>query len=472
MASELLKKAFLYSMEELKKEYKENNKEDEFSMWFNMEYVDETVNTITISVASPFMKQMMTSYGYFDVVLNKIRETIGQNNIDLNCLVSNTKLAKTEEPQTKKEEVNPVSEENEFETKKETKKTTSDKLLFEDFTFDSFVPGDNSDFAYKASIAIAENPGKKYNPMLLYGGSGLGKTHLMKAIGNYINSNSKEKLKICYVSAETFGNEFTSSLASKKPNEFKNKYRNLDVLLLDDIHFLQNKAGMQDELFWTFEALSQKNAQMVFTCDRPIKETKNMAERLVSRLSNGLCIDLQPPNYETRYAILQRKLELQGKSLSPDIINFIAKNIETNVRDLEAAVYKILGYAELIGEEPTLEVVQNQLKDLIDYNSVQNVPIDIIQKVVADNFQISVSELKGKKKDKKYSVPRQIAIYIAKEMTEITYTELGSEFSKDHSTIMHNYKAIEDKIKIDSNLDAKIKVLMREIKEYKRNVDR
>ena len=204
-----------------------------------------------------------------------------------------------------------VIEEKEKTIESQPKKIGKHPTLKEELTFENFVNGDNSEFAYKAALAVAKEPGKKFNPILLYGGSGLGKTHLMNSIGNYIYNNGGEKLKICYVSAENFGNDFTSSLTSKKTNEFKNKYRNLDVLLLDDIHFFQGKEGMQNELFYTFEALSQKNAQMVFTCDRPIKETKNMADRLVSRLSNGLCIDLQPPNYETRFAILKKKLQLQ-----------------------------------------------------------------------------------------------------------------------------------------------------------------
>lgn len=456
-------------MEELKKEYKSKNNEDEFTMWFNMNYVEDTIDNITVSVASKFMQQMMNEKGYFEIVQNKLREITGQSSLNLKCIVTETKLSseKEESAPVKSETVKEkLPKEDDSESKPKTLK--KHPSLQEEFNFDTFIPGDNSDFAYKASIAIAKEPGKKYNPMLLYGGSGLGKTHLMQAIGNYIYQNGGEKLKICYVSAETFGNDFTASLASKKTNEFKNKYRNLDVLLLDDIHFLQNKEGMQMELFYTFEALSQKNAQMVFTCDRPIKETKNMADRLVSRLSNGLCIDLQPPNYETRYAILQKKLELKNQNLPAEIIDYIAKNVETNVRDLEAALNKIIGWSELTSQQPDLGTAQNLLRDLISNNSLENISIDIIQKVIADNYNISVSELKGKKKDKKYAIPRQIAIYIAREITEISYTELGNEFGKDHSTIMHAYKSIDEKLKIDSNLEAKIQLLIREIKDFKR----
>jgi chromosomal replication initiator protein len=324
-------------------------------------------------------------------------------------------------------------------------------------------------FAYNAAISVAKEPGKARNPILFYGGSGLGKTHLMQAIGNYIYSHGGEKLKIYYGSAESFTNEFTSSLSAKKANQFNNKFRNLDVLLLDDIHFLDNKMGVQEALFYTFNALHERQAQMVFTCDRPIKEIKNMTDRLVSRLSNGICIDITIPNYETRVAILKKKLELTGKTLDAEIIDYIAKNVETNVRELESALKQILAYADIIEQKPTLEMAKNQLKDILNNNTVQNISLDVIQKVVADYHQISISDLKSKKRNKQFIEPRQIAIYLSRELTEMTYTEIGNEFGgKDHSTIMHSYNAIADNIKIDSKLESKINLLLREIKEYKK----
>lgn len=466
MTESFYKEAWDYTMQELQKEYIQNKNEDEFKMWFNMQYVEDTIDSITVSVASPFMQQFMLKKNTFEIVQNKIRQITGQNNIVIKSIVKAEKSEKESnisEEISVEEEINQQIEDTEDKSNSKFKKHP---LLSEEYTFDTFVPGDNSDYAYKASMAVAENPGNKFNPILLYGGSGLGKTHLMQAIGNYIH-NTKKNLKICYISAENFGNEFTASLASKKINDFKNKYRNLDVLLLDDIHFLQNKEGMQAELFYTFDALHQRNAQMVFTCDRPIKEIKNMADRLVSRLSNGLCINLDPPNYETRVAILLKKVELMGKSLDIDIINYIAKNVETNVRELEAALNKVFGYADLIGKNPTLDVVKNQLKDILTNNTTENISLDIIQKVIAENYQVSVSDLKSKKRDKKFVIPRQIAIYIAREMTEISYTELGIEFGgKDHSTVMHAYDKVAESIKLDPSLNSKIQLFMREIKEY------
>ena len=473
MAGHIYQEAFEYAMNELHKEYIAKNDEDTFLLWFNLDYVEDTIDTITASVKTEFLSFNMKKNGYITIIQNKIREITGQENIVLNVIVVKNEINNSPESDDdedikifKSQTIEPQNEKtDENDTNQKKKKHP---LLNEDFNFDSFIPGENSDYAYKAALAVAQKPGKKYNPILFYGGSGLGKTHLMEAIGNYIYQNNPENLKICYISAENFTNEFTSSITSKKTNDFKNKYRNLDVLLLDDIHFLSGKEATQEELFYTFNALSDKNAQMVFTCDRPIREIQKMANRLVSRLSNGLSIDLQPPNYETRIAILQKKLQLKEKELNPEIIEFIAKNVETNVRELEAALNKVLGYIELFGGSPDLDTVKNQLKDLITANSIENISIDIIQKVIADNYQVSVSDLKSKKRDKKFVIPRQIAIYIAREITEISFMELGNEFGgKDHTTMMHAYEKVKDLIKIDPSLNNKIQLYIREIKEHK-----
>ena len=476
MSERIYEEAWEYTMKVLHDLYKSQNKEDEFKLWFNMKYVEDTIDTITVSVASSFLQQTMQKKGNFDIVLKKLKEITGQEDIRLNCIVVKEELSESKKSESLNDE-KPSKKSVEPETSSSNSNSAENKkanfkkhqLLQEEYTFDTFIPGDNSNFAYNASIAVAKNPGKQYNPILLYGGSGLGKTHLMQAIGNYIYNNGGEKLKICYVSAETFTNEFTVSIKEGKTNAFKNKYRNLDVLLLDDIHFLQNKEQTQEELFYTFNALHEKKAQMVFTCDRPIKEIKNMAARLVSRLANGLCIDLQPPSYETRVAILQKKIDLMDKTLSQDIVEYIAKNIETNVRDLEAALNKVFGYADLVEKKPDLEITKHLLKDVMDSGSTESISIDVIQKVIADNYQISVADLKGKKRDKKFVIPRQIAIYVARELTEMAYTDIGNEFGgKDHSTIMSAYNKIAEQIKIDSSLESKIQLYIREIKEYKK----
>lgn len=470
MSENYYEEAWHYTIKVLEEEFKQENKEDFFKIWFNMQYVSDTIDTITVSVNSNFLKTTMDQKGSFKIVEEKLKKIIGQENITLNCIVVEEKKSNENEIEIKTEISDKKNKNIEDEDSKSEIKIVRKvhPLLKEDFIFDTFIPGDNSNFAYNGALAVAQNPGKKYNPILLYGGSGLGKTHLMQAIGNYIYNNGGEKLKICYVSAETFTNEFTSSLHYKNPNDFHNKYRNLDVLLLDDIQFLSEKEATQEALFYTFEALFNKNAQMVFTCDRPIKEIKSMADRLVSRLSKGLCIDITIPNFETRCAILQKKIEQKEKELTYDIIEYIAKNVETNVRELEAALNKVFGYAELIGQNPTLEIVQKLLKDLFTTNAQQNISLETIQTVIAKNYQISVAELKGKKRDKKFVTPRQIAIYIARELTEMSYTEIGREFGgRDHTTISYAYEKIEEEIKIDSSFESKIQLYIKEIREYK-----
>ncbi|MCQ2575394.1 MAG: chromosomal replication initiator protein DnaA [Treponema sp.] len=491
MSGQIYKEVWQFAMQQLQEEYKAKNNEDEFKMWFNMQYVDDTIDTINVSVASIFMQQMMQSKGYFDIVKNKINTISGQN-INICAVVksdntSNSKenILSAENKETPASEGNFSRdikaksfepEEENFENNSENEENNKNKvfkkhpLLKTEFTFETFIPGENCNFAYNAALAISKNPGKQYNPVLIYGGSGLGKTHLMQAIGNYIYNNGGEKLKIYYGTVEAFANEYTLAMANKKIPQFNDKFRNLDVLLLDDIHFLEDKKGFQEELFYTFNALHERNAQMVFTCDRPVREVKNMADRLVSRLSNGLCIDITIPNYETRIAIIQKKIEFMGKTLSQDIINYIAKNVETNVRDIESALNRIFGYEELTGQELTLEIVQSQLRDLLKKEVNENINLEIIQKVIADNFNISLADIKSKKKDKKFVFPRQIAIYIARNLLEISYKELGAEFGgKDHSTIMHSYEKMEEAIKTDANLESKIKIYIKQIKEYKSN---
>ena len=480
----MYEEAFQYAMNELHEYYKSQNQEEIYNIWFvnsDIKYVSDTTDSITISVKTNFLLQIISTKGYLSELENKLREILNQSKFKLNCIVDNkpaennntTQEVKLNSDETKSVEEKIIeNQDSSEEIIKEDKKSEpvfeKHPLLLEKYTFDSFVPGENCDYAYKASLAVAENPGKKYNPILIYGGSGLGKTHLMHSIGNYIYNHGGKKLKIYYGSAESFTNEFTNSLSSKKAHDFKEKYRNLDVLLLDDIHFLDNKKGIQEELFYTFNALHEKNAQMVFTCDRPLKEIQNMTNRLVSRLSNGLCIDITIPNYETRLAILNKKCELLNKQLDPQILDYIASNIETNVRDLEAALMTLIGYSELVDKPLSLELAKTQLKDIIT-NSVENVSLETIEKVIAENYQISVSELKGRNKTKKFIIPRQIAIYIARKITEISYTELGDEFGKDHSTIMYNYQKIEDEIKVNPILDQKIDLYIKQIKSYKKS---
>ncbi len=473
---------------QIEEDYKKSGKETEFKLWFNMKYVKDKNLTVKVSVPSTFMWQSMLSKGYVNTVKEYFSRITGQN-IEIESIVVDEPQIEVQPeipinkqtqkvPENKKEYQNSSAYENTYEknganslnSARPSSGADARKVPFEEkFTFENFIAGDGSSskFAYNVALSVAENPGVKRNPVLLYGGVGLGKTHLMKAIGNKINEIFPDK-KICYIQSESFLNEFTNSILNKNQDSFKSKYRKLDVLLLDDIHFLQNKPAIQDELFYTFEALKDKNAQMVFTCDRPLKEIAHMAERLVSRLGSGICLNLDFPSYETRKAIIYKKLEKEVKLIPEEIIDYIAKLIETNIRDLESALTKITGYAEFFDSPITLEVAQEQLQDFYSGPKVGNISVQNIMKTVAANYQISVEEMKSSKRQQKFVNPRHIALYICHELTEYTYTELGNEFGgRDHSSIMHAVEKVAEKVKTDTNFSKTINFLIKEVKEFK-----
>lgn len=443
--------------------------EQEFAMWFNLEYQRSTEDEIVISVPSSFYRDQVKQR-YQSYIENKLHDLIGkQLHLEIEIRPRNLDNGSTSqsnstrgvdaaaEPGKKKSSSIHVSE------RKEDK--PAHNQLRKDYIFDNYVIGDNNSFAANAAIAIAKNPGTAYNPFLIYGGVGLGKTHLMQSIGNHIYAETNTK--VIYITAENFTNEFIQAIREQKTPAFKNKYRYVDVLLIDDIHFLQKKQETQEELFHTFNALYDGNKQMVFTCDRPVSELKNLSDRLRSRFERGLNVDLQPPSYETRYAILKKKADARGIIIPSDVIELVSRNVTTNVRDLEAALTKLVAYAELVGKNITIEIAQQQLKDVFASPKQTNMSIEVIQRVTADYFSLSFNDLKGKKRTKNIAFPRQLAMYIAREITEFSTTELGLEFGgRDHTTVMHACQKIEERIRSDPTLDSVIKTLIRTIKEY------
>lgn len=474
MSSQNYKDFFEEAIKQIREEMNANNQSDEFTLWFNMDYVEDTLSQITVSVSSEFMWIQMNSKKYVQRLEDKINELTGQQ-ISITHIVKNKQtvsVPKKEplpEPETKPTITEPEIV-HQVEKKSEPTENSHKKhpQLNENFTFETFVPGENSIYAYNASISAAKNPGKAYNPILIYGGVGLGKTHLMQALGNFIYSNN-EKPKIAYTSAENFTNEFTASLKNQTIDNFKKKYRSLDVLLLDDIQFLEGKEGTQEELFHTFNSIYDKNGQIVFTSDRPIKELKGFTERISSRFSRGLNVDLQPPNYENRLAIIQKKLELLHKSIPQDVIEYIAKNCQTNVRDIESCITKSIGFAELVGKPLTVEIAQNQLRDTINDPYSGTITIENIQKVVAEHYNVSVADLKSKKKDRKFVIPRQISIFICCSLTEYSTTEIGNEFGgRDHTTIMHARDKVESLLKTDSSMNSTVNLLIRATKDFRK----
>lgn len=472
-----------FAMDQIQNEYKSKNQESDFNLWYNIKYIDDSENKINAEVPSDFMWKMMNTRGNIKNIIDHIKSLSGQDNITIIPIIKNSNISSEIQEQTfqNNETISELKKSNFIEQKEkssslETIKTTNipkNSTLDIKYTFENFITGEgsSSNFAYKVAMSVANDPGvDKTNPILLYGGVGLGKTHLMQAIGNEILKKSGNEKKILYIQAESFTNDFTHAIATKTQKKFNEKYRTLDVLLVDDIQFLQGKESTQEALFYIFEALKQKypKAQMVFTCDRPLREIENLTDRLQSRLGSGMCLDLQPPTFETRRAIIIKKLQNEGKYLSDTVIDLIANTVQTNIRDLEAALKKIIGYSEFIDTEITPEVAMNQLSDYMGSEIKGNISIENIMKVVANNYNVSVSDIKCGKRTNKFVRPRHIAIYIAYNFTEYTFSDLGYEFGgRDHSSIMHAYNKIENSIKTDPSLKQKIDYLIKEIKDYK-----
>ncbi|MGB9235162.1 MAG: chromosomal replication initiator protein DnaA [Terriglobales bacterium] len=320
------------------------------------------------------------------------------------------------------------------------------------YTFDAFVIGSGNQFAHAACQAVAERPSKAYNPLFLYGGVGMGKTHLMQAIGHEIKRRMPQAA-ICYVSSEKFTNDMINSLRYDKMIGFRDKFRTMDVLLIDDIQFLAQKERTQEEFFHTFNALHESMKQIVIASDRPPKELAEFEDRLRSRFEWGLIADIQPPDLETKVAILQKKAEQERITLPTDVALFIASNIRSNVRELEGALIRLVAHSSLIGAEITLPYTQQVLKNFID-SQARKVTIESIQKAVAEQFGLRLVEIKAKNNSRSIVYPRQIAMYLAKHLTEASLPEIGRQFGgKHHTTVLHSVEKIEEVRKNDKDLN-------------------
>ncbi|HXB63222.1 MAG TPA: chromosomal replication initiator protein DnaA [Acidobacteriaceae bacterium] len=327
------------------------------------------------------------------------------------------------------------------------------------YTFDAFVAGAGNQFAHAAALAVAERPSKAYNPLFLYGGVGMGKTHLMQAIGHEVKRRQPQA-SICYVSSEKFTNEMINSLRYDKMTSFRDRFRNVDVLLIDDIQFLAQKERTQEEFFHTFNALHESMKQIVIASDRPPKELAEIEDRLRSRFEWGLIADIQPPDLETKVAILQKKAESEHTPLPTDVALFIASNVRTNVRELEGALVRLIAWCSMHGVEITLPTTQQCLKQFID-TQVRKITIEAIQRAVSEQFGMRVAELKQKNNSRQIVVPRQIAMYLAKQMTEASLPEIGRQFGgKHHTTVMHSISKIDELRRVDKDLNRTINKLM------------
>lgn len=417
-----------------------------FNTWINtIEPVSMNSNIITLGVPADFNKGILESR-YSSLIKNAIKQ-ITSREYDLNFVIPSQENAKRYASQSEL----PVNEDS------------CASLLNPKYTFDTFVIGNSNRFAHAASLAVAESPAKAYNPLFIYGGVGLGKTHLMHAIGHYILSQNPS-LKVLYVSSEKFTNELINAIKDDKNEEFRNKYRNIDILLIDDIQFIAGKERTQEEFFHTFNALYEANKQIILSSDKPPKDIKTLEERLRSRFEWGLIADIQTPDLETRIAILRKKAQLESLNVPNDVMVFIADKIASNIRELEGALNRIIAYSSLTLNEITVELAAEALKDMLSNNKAKSVNSKVIQEAVARYFDLKTDIFKSKKRSRDIAFPRQIAMYLCRELTDMSLPKIGEDFGgRDHSTVIHAFDKIVDDV--ESNPE-----LRRTIEELKRNI--
>ncbi len=423
----------------------------EYNTWINqISYITGDEKGITISVPNRLTKEIVAER-YQKLINDKISELVGkplQVRIEVNSLPARKKDKKEEGASAKKSTGDPRH-----------------ALFNPKYMFENFVVGSSNDLAAAAAKKIAENPGKYWNPLFLYGGVGLGKTHLLHAIGHIIIDKFPEQ-KIMYISGESFMNDYITSIQKGTMNSFRIRYRKADLLLIDDVHSIQGKEGTMEELFHTFNTLYAAKKQMVFTSDRPPKELRKLEDRLRSRFEWGLTADIQPPNFEMRESILRQKVAGESYKVPEEVVRFISENFTWNIRELESALYKLFAYHDLVNEKITIDLARRALKDMIRMKSSEDITIDLIQKKVANVYSISFSDMKSKKRAKNIALPRQIAMYIARNLTDFSTTEIGNEFGgKDHSTVIHAVSKIKTKYEEDDQFRQKLDKIVKEINE-------
>lgn len=329
-------------------------------------------------------------------------------------------------------------------------------MLNPKYTFDTFVIGSGNRFAHAASLAVAEAPAKAYNPLFIYGGVGLGKTHLMHAIGHYVQDHNPSA-KVVYLSSEKFTNEFINSIRDNKAVDFRNKYRNVDVLLIDDIQFLAGKEQTQEEFFHTFNTLHEESKQIVISSDRPPKEIPTLEDRLRSRFEWGLITDITPPDLETRIAILRKKAKAEGLDIPNEVMLYIANQIDSNIRELEGALIRVVAYSSLINKDINADLAAEALKDIIPSSKPRVITIHEIQRVVGEHYNVKLEDFKAKKRTKSVAFPRQIAMYLSRELTDFSLPKIGEEFGgRDHTTVIHAHEKISKLIQSDAQFQKQL----------------
>jgi len=439
-----------------------------FDTWFKETELYELKNGLAkIIVPMGISKKHLTTH-YYDLIVSTLGEIVGDN-VDIQFFLKE-EIEEKELEKTNSIDNSGNQTDNPLENVYQDKKHQSN--LKPEYTFENFIVGNSNKFAQAAALDVAENPGTIYNPLFIYGNSGLGKTHLMHAIGNYIEQHSNKK--VLYVSSEQFINDFLG--INKKDeygknfdyvNYFKNKYRNIDVLIIDDIQFFQGATQTQNEFFHTFTKLHNENKQIIISSDRSPDDLKMLEDRLRTRFCWGLTADIYPPDFELRVAILKKKIigDSINKNIPDDVIEYIASNVGSDIRHLEGSLIRLLAYSTIMGgAEITLDLAIEVLKDFVNKGYSEKNNINRIQRIVAEHFQVSVDDLKSKKRSANLAFPRQVAMYLCRKLTDESYPKIGIEFGgKDHSTVIHSVEKIEKEILVNRELENIIEKLKKEI---------
>ncbi|MTI72017.1 MAG: chromosomal replication initiator protein DnaA [Firmicutes bacterium] len=423
-----------------------------FNTWLKtIEPISIEGNQIILGAPNEFTKGILEAR-YLTLIKNAIKQ-VSNNNFEITFTIPG------EEVKLEKEEPKPKADETKIDSSPTTKSQLRPK-----YTFDKFVIGNSNRFAHAASLAVAEAPAKAYNPLFIYGGVGLGKTHLMHAIGHYI-LDQNPNTNVVYVSSEKFTNELINSIRDDKNVQFRNKYRNVDVLLIDDIQFIAGKERTQEEFFHTFNALHEANKQIIISSDRPPKEIPTLEDRLRSRFEWGLIADIQPPDFETRIAILRKKAKIENLDVDNEVMSYIATKIESNIRELEGALIRIIAYSSLTNKEITVDLATEALKDIISESKPKQINVKLIKDVVSKNYSIKIEDFNSKKRTRAISYPRQIAMYLSRELTDLSLPKIGDEFGgRDHTTVIHAYDKISKDIEKGQDFKKEIDNLINEVK--------
>jgi chromosomal replication initiator protein len=415
---------------------------DIYNLWFapiTARSLDE--DCMTLEVANDFCEVWLKD-NYQDLMREVLAHASGRQ-IEIRFHISNAPSATLATPETHSRT---------RATEADSEAVVRDHGFNPKNTFDSFVVGNNNNFAHAAALAVAQSPGRSYNPLFVFGGVGLGKTHLLHAIGQHVVGRRKGA-RVAYLSSEKFTNEYIDAIQNNQLVRFRRKYRQTDVLLIDDVQFLAGKERIQEEFFHTFNALHEAHKQIVLTCDRPATEIQNLEQRLVSRFEWGLMTDLQPPEVETRMAILRKKEESLGVRLSDEVILFLAQRIRTNIRRLEGALIRVASYAWLMKQELTIAVVEELLREVLHEEGRHCITIDLIQKRVAEHYDIRLADMTSKRRPENIAFPRQVAMYLARQLTESSLSSIGEAFGgRDHGTVLHACRLVRDRMEVVDNV--------------------